>query len=586
MQLIKRFKTILTLAGGHKKKLFIASFFSVLAGLTGLLPFLVIANLGEDLALNQISDITLQNTAFIICGLLLAKYVFLGIGKVLFHLVAYLTMYDLQIQLAEKIGKMPLGKINDEGSSKLKKVILQDTDITHTIIGHYIEDFLTGIAVPLMTLVAFFYVDWRMGLVAAAMLPLLYVAHRLSFRNFDQEAEAYFKANEEMQSSFAEYVSGIKAIKVFNRNLSERLINNTQTFVSQLVNWTKKTIIGWTAFNTVAESTLLLLLPAGLIMVMYNMMTPAAFLFFLLLGINFLQPFIRLSIQIGFLNYAGKSLERIESLLNEEELNMQKQPQELANSKIEIRNIDFYYNDKQVIYDLSLTVNKGEVCALVGPSGAGKSTLAQLIGRFWDVNKGSINIGGHNIKDLPEAQLYQQVAFVFQDVFLFSGTIADNLRLAKPDATDEELISACKAARAHEFIMRLPQRYQSPAGDRGAMLSGGQKQRISIARAILRDAPILILDEATAYADPINETEIQIALNNLMQGKTIIVIAHRLHTITHADKIVVLDKGRIQNQGKHWELMTKSPLYQSMWRDYQKAQKASIQTKYFDKEAA
>lgn len=569
MQLIRRFHSLFYLAGSHKKKLVMAAILSICAALVGLLPFFIVADLGQRLYADTLTQESLWDYAIIICGLLLLKYVLLGSGKALFHLVAYLTMYDLQIQLSEKIGRMPLGDINDQGSARLKKTILQDTDITHTIIGHYIEDFLTGIVVPFATLAAFFYIDWHMGLVATALFPALFWAYKASFKNFDQEAENYFQADEHMQSSFNEYVSGIAAIKTFNHDLSNKLIQATQDHVRHIVNWTKKTIFSWTAFTTVAESSLLIILPAGLVMVMYEVITPAAFFFFLLLGINLLQPFIRLAIQIGFLNYASKSIERIEALLKANTLPDPAEPGTPQDCTIDLEQVDFYYGEHRAIKNVDLSIKEGQICAFVGPSGAGKTTLAQLIGRFWDVHSGTIKIGGVDIRQMSEAQLYGQVAFVFQDVFLFNDTILENLRLANPQASREAVISACKAARAHEFIMQLSEGYDSRVGEKGVLLSSGQKQRLSIARAMLRNAPILILDEATSYADPINEADIQKALSHLMKGRTVIIIAHRLHTIKNVDQIIVLDNGQVVDYGSHQKLLKECNVYKSMWDDYQ-----------------
>lgn len=577
MKIIKRFHSLFALAAPHRGKLILSGICAVLAGLIGLIPFMLVAKLGNLFLENNLPEKQIMILAGLALGALILRYALLCLGKILSHLCAYSTMYDLQLQLAQKIGRMPLGHVNAQGSAILKKTILQDTDVLHTILCHYLEDFLIGTVVPVATLIAFIYMDWRMALAAIAVLPLIYAAHRLSFRNFKEESEAYFKADEHMQSTLIEYVGGISVIKTYNRDLSQRLKDAVGGQITQILRWTDKTLMPWSVFNIMADVSLLFLLPAGLMLAMSGLVTPATVLFFLLLGIGYLQPLVRLSVQVGFLNYASKSIERIEAVLNGPVLETRdhKTP---ASNDIALHNVTFSYGESEALKDVSLSIPEGNLCAIVGPSGAGKSTLAQLIGRFWDVNSGSITIGGVDLRDMAEDELYRRVSFVFQDVFLFNGTIADNLRLAKPDATHEELVRACTAARAHEFIMQVPGGYDGQVGTKGGLLSGGQKQRLSIARAILRNAPILVLDEATAYADPVNEYEIQKALGVLMKGRTVIMIAHRLSTIIHADQIAVMDQGRLVALGPHASLLQQGGLYKKLWDDYTSASHFHLET--------
>lgn len=577
MQIIKRFSSLFILAAPHRGKLIISAACSLLSDLIGLVPFILVAQL----AALFLQDELQQDKVILITGLalgaLVLRYILLCIDKTLSHLCAFETMYDLQLRLAQKIGRMPLGVVNAHGSSTLKKIILQDTDVVHTIIGHYFSDFIVGIIIPVITLSVFFWIDWRLALAATAVLPLLYAAHRLSFRDFKEESEAYFKANEHMQSTLMEYVSGISIIKTYNRDPSARIRNAVDNQVEQIVRWTERTMLPWSVFNIMADLSLLFILPVGALLVINGLTTPSTLLFFLLLGIGYLQPLVRLSTQVGFLNYASKSIERIEDILSAQTLDMRGKGLIPADNSIEIRGMSFSHGEREALSNLSLSIPQGSLCAIVGPSGAGKSTLAQLIGRFWDVDQGAITLGGVDLRDMKEDALYSRISFVFQDVFLFNGTIAENLRLAKPDASDEELVRAASAARAHAFIMQLPNGYNSHIGEKGGLLSGGQKQRLSIARAILRDAPVLVLDEATAYADPVNEYEIQKALSALMQGRTVIMIAHRLSTIVHADMIAVLEHGKLVGLGPHDELLKSSALYKKLWDDYSRASRFQLE---------
>lgn len=571
MQLLSRFKSLFALAAQHRKKLALSGVCAIAAELMGLVPFVLVAEIGR-LFFEGVQDADrILSIAGLALAALLGRYVLLGISKTLSHITAYATMYDLQLRLAQKIGRMPLGQVHGWGSSTLKKAVLQDTDIVHTIIGHYFADFLVGTIIPAATLAMFFYVDWRMGLAAACVLPLLWLAHRMAFSDFKTESDAYFKANDHMQSTLLEYVSGISVIKTYNRDLSQRLKDAVDGQVDQIVRWTNRTLPPWSIFNIMADVSLLFILPVGLGLVAAGLAAPATVLFFLLLGIGYLQPLVRLSIQIGFLNYASKSIERVETILAAPVLESGATSAMPQGNDITLNKVGFYHGDTEALSDVSLSIPEGSLCAIVGPSGAGKTTLAQLLGRFWDVDSGAIKLGGADLRDIAEDELYKRISFVFQDVFLFNGTVADNLRLAKPDATDEELIRACTAARAHDFIMQMPMGYDSPVGLKGGLLSGGQKQRLSIARAILRDAPVLVLDEATAYADPVNEYEIQKALGALMKGRTVIMIAHRLSAIVHADQIVVMDRGRVVTTGTHDKLSTTCDLYGLLWQDYNRA---------------
>ncbi|MDE1171621.1 MAG: ABC transporter ATP-binding protein [Verrucomicrobium sp.] len=573
MKLLQSFRSLMRLAGPHRGKLVVSAVCGVLAGWIGMIPFALVAAIGQAFLRHDAERRHILALTGWAVGALLARYAFLAAGKLLSHLAAYRTMYDLQLALAKKIGALPLGAVMERGSSTLKKTVLQDTDVAHTLLGHYLSDFLVGLTVPAATLAVFFWVDWRLALAAAAVLPCLYLAYRASFRNYEKELEAYFRADERMQSGLVEYVSGIMAIKTYNRDLSRFLREAVWGQVEQSVLWAERTLKPWSAFNVLPDLSLLFILPVGLWLVVEHRVGFDVLLFFLLLGVGYLQPLVRLSIQIGLLNYAGKSLERIESILNAPALTAAGPVLSPEGNALVLDRVSFSHHGAEAaaLEEVSLTIPEGTTCAIVGPSGAGKSTLAQLIGRFWDVESGAITIGGADLRQVEEEELYRRVSFVFQDVFLFRGTVADNLRLAKPEASDAEIVAAAKMARAHEFIMAMPRGYESQVGEKGGFLSGGQKQRLSIARAILRNAPLLILDEATAYADPVNEAEIQKGLRALMKGRTVVMIAHRLSTVVGADQIAVLNRGRLVAAAPHEALLRECPLYASLWRDYSEA---------------
>lgn len=559
-------KPIFMLADRHRHKVMIGAVCILMADFLSLAVLPLLGKIGAYAAEVRVdADFRVMIAATL--GLILARYVFLAAGNAASHQAAFDTMYDLRLRLAGKIGSLPLGEVSDSGSAILKKTVLQDTEALHTVLGHYINDFLSGTLVPLFTLIAIALIDWRLALAAAAIIPFLIMTFRAVYKDHADLSSAYFRATDEMQESFIEYVNGIAVIKTFNRDMPRKLAVLVENQIRLRSKWAGMTNTPWSLFCTISESTLLIGAPLSFWLVMTGQITQQNLLLFILLAIGYTQPLLRLAVQLGFISEARKSLERVQALLDRPVLAFDEKANAPRGNDIAIVNMGFSYNDKPVLKNVTLEIKEGTRCAIVGHSGAGKTTLAKLVGRFWDVQTGSISIGGIDIRHISEQELYSRVSFVFQDVFLFSGSVAENLRLAKPDATEAELVAAAEAACAHQFISALPQGYDTPVGEKGALLSGGQKQRLSIARAILRNAPILILDEATAYSDAVSEMEIQKALVRLMKGRTVIMIAHRLPKIADADKIVVLDGGTVVGEGRHAQLLSSCAAYRKLWHD-------------------
>ena len=385
----------------------------------------------------------------------------------------------------------------------------------------------------------------------------------------NEKYDAYMNANNHMNSTIVEYIEGIEVIKTFNQSETsyKKFTDSIRDFEKLTLNWFKSTWLGGNLMTAIMPTTLLGVLPVGLILYKSGSLEPEEIVLAIILSMALVGPIMGLTTYLNSLKmikYAARSLDEV---LEEKELQDTKESRKPDSFGIEFDNVSFAYHedDPKVLDRLSFEVKSGKFTALIGPSGGGKSTVARLISRFWDVTDGSVKVGGINIKDISTADLSHYISYVAQDNYLFNCSLKENIRLGNPQASDEEVYAASKAAMCHDFIEKMDDGYDTQAGTAGNKLSGGEKQRIAIARMILRNAPIVVLDEATAYTDPENEEKIQTAISNLTKGKTLIVIAHRLSTIAHADNIIILNNGQINAQGTHEELLKNSKLYQSMW---------------------
>ncbi|MHA1489560.1 MAG: ABC transporter ATP-binding protein [Promethearchaeota archaeon] len=393
-------------------------------------------------------------------------------------------------------------------------------------------------------------------------------------RNWSEIVKNFLIAQTKVNSTIIEYIQGIAAIKAFNQTTEsfQKYQKNMAMWRNNLVKWSKKTALLFTLFEAFISSTLIVILPVGIWLYNNGTLTKEIFLFFLLIGPIFSGLFTRI---YQFLNYyiEEECVKRVNKLRNAPIIIDSKEDRIPSCFDITFKNVNFSYEgkEKDVLRDISFNIPQGSICALVGPSGAGKTTITRLIPRFWDVEKGEILIGEHDIRKLPLNRLLSFISPVFQEVFLFNDTIMENIRLGRKNATNEEVISVAKIANCQEFINDLPNGYNTIIGERGMKLSGGERQRISIARAILKNSPILILDEATVYIDPENENLIQEAINKLIKNKTVLIIAHRLSIVKSVDKILVLDQGKIVERGNHQELIAMGGLYRKLWDDHKEA---------------
>ncbi|MGD1943065.1 MAG: ABC transporter ATP-binding protein [Leptolyngbyaceae cyanobacterium] len=507
-------------------------------------------------------------------GAVVGKGICKGLSTRLSHIAAYTILYDLRIELARKLGRLPLGYFTNRTTGEIKKIIHEDVEQLEQGLAHIIPDVVAGVTVPLLAGILLFLVDWRMTLATLASAAIALGFFGFMMARFDMSA--YNALLAKMNGVVIQYINGMKVVKAFTRtDFSFAQLQDVVEKMRQVyVRTTRLSALPSAIMLTLMRSAAVTVVPAGIALYLMDSLSLPTFVLFVVMGIGFNRPIMAVLFH-GFTGFyqVNAASQRIAAVFSQPDLADPEQPQIPQGNAIAFHNVSFGYGDTTVLKNISFTAPAGSVTALVGPSGAGKSTIAKLIPRFWDVGDGAIAIGGVNVKDIAVEQLMNRVSFVFQDVFLFNDTILENIRIGNPTASRDAIVAAAKAARCHDFIEAFPQGYDTPVGENGVSLSGGQRQRLSIARAILKAVPIIVLDEATAYVDPENEALVQAALAGLLAGgnKTLIVVAHRLSTITEADQILVVDQGQIVAQGSHASLLETCDLYQAQWQAHMTA---------------
>lgn len=474
--------------------------------------------------------------------------------------------------IIEHLRRLPMGFYNKRDPGDIGAYIVSDYANIETLTTHLLPQFVGALTMPLVALVMLAFFNWQLALAAAIVIPLAFPLAQVSARIIRRTGQKQQKTKVETASRMIEYIQGIKLIKAFNLGGTrferlEKAFRNLKRDCIRLEAGSGPTLI---FASVILNAGLVLIIMLGLTLFSKGQLSLPFYIMFLVIGTRIYEPLLQALMFLGELNYMQLGVERIEDLRKAPMLPEGDPGQDFDHFNIEFREVYFSYNDARVINGLSAKIPAGKLTALVGPSGSGKTTLTRLIARFWDIDKGDILIGGKDIKAYTTDNLLSNISMVFQDVYLFNDTVYNNIRIGKEDAAREEIIEAAKAARCHEFIEAMPDGYETMVGEGGSTLSGGEKQRISIARAILKDAPVILLDEATASLDPENELYIQQAINDLVRNKTVVVIAHRLNTIRNADKIIVIDKGRVAEEGRHEQLMNHNGLYKSLWDEQQR----------------
>ena len=483
--------------------------------------------------------------------------------KATFHVLG-----GLRRQMCDKLSRVPLGYVKDMPSGSLKNIMMERTDSIETTLAHILPEFTANLLAPLLVFVYMLTIDWRMALLSLITLPLGLLCYMLMMIGYEENYRNVLVKTKTLNDTAVEYINGIEVIKAFGKQkvlmsvLSQRQKKALPVMWSGCANVTFRFLLAM----VLTPCTALTVLPFGGLFVMNGSLVPADFIMIILLSVGLIQPLITCMSYSDDIGKMKTVFGEITGILMAEELSRPGQDeQKPADYSVSLKNVHFGYGDKEVLHGIDMEMLSGTVTALVGPSGSGKSTIAKLIASLWDVQEGSICIGGVDIRRLSLEEYNRRVAYVSQDNYLFNDTIMENIRMGRAGATDEEVIAVAKKSGCHDFIMQLEDGYDTIAGGSGGHLSGGERQRIAIARAMLKDAPVVILDEASAYMDPENEAVIQASVAKLVQGKTLIVIAHRLSTIADADRIYVINDGRVDSSGTHRELLQKNGLYKNMW---------------------
>lgn len=582
------FKKALEYTGEYRKTTCVSVVWMLAGVIMNIVPFVFVYQLILPLLAYGEMDVTgivWRVAAMILCGILHAVFYIHGLE--LSHESAYHTLENIRLSLQGKLEKQPLGTIQEKGVGTIKKMFIDDIDSIELLLAHAIPEGLSNFAIPVFVFIAMFFADWKLALLSLASLPLGLFAMGMMFQSGMSKMDAYYSSGRKMNNTIVEYINGMEVVKVFNRDGDSyrRFEHDVKNYRDFTLDWYKVCWPWMALYNSVLPCIALITLPVGAWFVLQGISTLPNLVLVLCMSFGVGAPLLRaLSFMsnIPQLNYKMESLER---MMSEEPLQQNNKPFLGKDHTVSFENVCFSYIEKedteektssghakqidresQVLHGITLTAETGKLTALVGESGSGKSTLAKLMVHFYDVTDGSVKIGGQDVRDMSIEALNNEISYVSQEQFLFNMSLLENIRLGKPEATDAEVLAAAEKAQCSEFLDRLEKGIHTLAGDGGKQLSGGERQRIALARAILKNAPIVVLDEATAFMDPENEEKMNEAIAEVIRNKTVIVIAHRLHTVVNADKICVLDAGKLAAAGTHKNLLQTCPQYQRLWQ--------------------
>ena len=571
---------LLEISGRRKGLLIVSGITAIVHAILTMIPYILIYYILKELLTGHVANPNIGNYLIWAFAAIVISFFLMFVSGMASHIAAFNILYELRSKIADKLGKLPMSYVGNRSSGALKKILADDVERIESFIAHGIPDTVKGVALPVIILTCLFIVDWRLALISfiPLLILLIVVPATMGSEKGKKRMKKYHDSLEDMNAGIVEFVRAMPVMKIFGQSATAfaKYSGTVNEFDIHVKKMTKITAPIWGMIISFLTNALLPLLVFGLYLYFKGDLNLSVFFLFLILGVGYIRPVFALAsltTQIVTISHGVKRMDEILFEIEEQKSGLIPVSQDFA---LEFNHVNFSYTEGiEVIKDVSFKVFQGSITALVGPSGSGKSTVGQLVARFYDVKSGSITLGNININDLATEGLMKSVGFVFQDNMMFYQSIYDNILMGM-DKTKEEVIAAAKIARCHDFIMKLPKGYDTHFGGTGVHLSGGEQQRVQLARVILKDAPVLILDEATAFSDPENEHLIMSAISELIQNKTVIIIAHRLSTIAEVDQIVVLDNGEVEAKGTHTQLLGESKLYNKMWNAHKRAKEFEI----------
>lgn len=558
-------------AGDYRPKYVLSVLSAICSVICGILPYFVMADMIADMLSGCRNINVYLKSCVIMAALWIGRCGFHSISTTLSHKATFAVLGNIRKRVCAKLSRVPLGTVLDMPSGSIKNVLVERVESIETTMAHIIPEFTSNLLVPIGLLVYLFILDWRMALAVLVTVPIGFGCYALMTRGYAESYQNTVVKTKVLNDTAVEYINGIEVIKAFGKAQSsyDKFVVAAKEGASCYVEWMRRCNVYFCMAMSIFPATMIAVLPIGGLLFRAGTLDANTFIQVILFSVGLMASLITVMSYGDDLAKMGTIIGEVTELLMLPE--MERPERSVATPKsddIKLNQVRFGYHEKEVLHGIDLEIKEGTVNALVGPSGSGKSTIAKLIAGLWDVNSGSITLGGADIRKLSQENYNRRIAYVSQDNFLFDTTVMENIRMGRQNATDAEVMEAARQCGCHEFIMGLENGYQTVVGGAGGHLSGGERQRIAIARAMLKDAPIIILDEATAFTDPENEALIQSSVAKLTKGKTLIVIAHRLSTITNSDKIFVVEDGNIRASGKHEELLQKDNLYTQMWHSH------------------
>ena len=564
---------------GHKSKIFAAVFIAIIGVGFGVIPYFSVAAIINNLVAKNANLNNYYPYIFAVFLGFLASILFHEISTIISHNLAYRIIEDKRKLLADKLSKISMGEVERKSSGQWSQFMVETLDKMEKPIAHVIPEVIANIFIPIVLIITIFIMDWRIGIANLLTIPLGLLFSMLMMRGYEEKSKRYQEAAKAMNTTMVEYVNGIKVIKAFNKSASSfgKFRKTVEENKNAMLDWYLSVCFSMTATMETIPSTMVFVLPASLYFFMKGSVEVGTLIMCILLSYASYKPLIKAMSHMETIANIKVVFEEIKKIMEIPNLKRGEEVRDIKSYDVEFKDVTFAYEEsKNVLNNISFKANENELTAIVGNSGSGKSTITKLIAGFWNVSNGEILIGKTNLNELPLRQNMELVSYVSQENFLFNKTILENLKMAKEDASMDEIKEACEKASCYNFIKGLPNGYETIVGKGGANLSGGEKQRIAIARCFLKNSPIVLLDEATAYSDPDNESVIQQSIDKLIKDKTVIMVAHRLSTIVNANKIIVVDNGEVIEEGTHKQLLELNGRYKKMWDVYTESKEIEV----------